>query len=65
MSSKMQESNVMGVRDLVGDGGGGGKKGGNHGDTLMRKKVARGKAKKNGTLYPSATVQIIKPMAKT
>ena len=39
--------------------------GGYHGDTLTRKKDGREKAKKNGTLYPSATVQIIKPMAKT
>ena len=43
-----------------GRGVGRGKKGGNHGDTLMRKKDGRGKAKKNGTLYPSATVQIRK-----
>ena len=47
-----------------GEGEGGGQAG-YHGDTLKRKKDGREKAKKNGTLYPSATVQIIKPMAKT
>ena len=48
-----------------GAGGGGEGQAGYHGDTLKRKKDGREKAKKNGTLYPSATVQIIKPMAKT
>ena len=51
---------------MRGGGRGGGEgQAGYHGDTLKRKKYGREKAKKNGTLYPSATVQIKKPMAKT
>ena len=46
-------------------GGEGGGQADYHGDKMKRKKDGRKKAKKNGTLYPSATVQIIKPMAKT